>query len=209
MANGDGADHYYSEDPAVREELYTAAISLRGVRLTFVTSTGVFSKTRIDRGTQLLIETLEIADGENALDLGCGYGAVGISAARLAPKCRVTMVDVNRRAVGLAKRNALINRVDNVDIVHGNGFEAVEGRLFNRIYTNPPYRAGKKLVFAWLEQSRDHLLDGGAFYIVGQRKQGILSVRERLIELYGCVDTLDIRGGYRVLRSYMRSQRDS
>jgi 16S rRNA (guanine1207-N2)-methyltransferase len=200
--NGDsnGTDHYYSENPSVPEELHTAVVDLRGLRLTFIMSSGVFSKTRIDRGTELLIDTLEIADGESALDLGCGYGAIGIAAARLAPGARVTMVDVNRRAVELAQRNAAVNEVDNVEIVHGNGFEAVGGRRFHRIYTNPPYRAGKKLVFTWLEQSCDHLFKGGALYVVGLRKQGILSVKAKLLELYGTVDVLGIRGGYRVLR---------
>ena len=204
--NGEGnaADHYYSEDPSVPEELHTAAFDLRGIQLTFITSSGVFSKARIDRGTELLIDTLEIADGESALDLGCGYGAIGITAARLAPGSCITMVDVNRRAVELARRNAAVNGADNVEVIQGNGFEALGGRRFHRIYTNPPYRAGKRLVFDWLEQSRDHLFEGGALYVVGQRKQGILSVREKLVELYGSVETLGIRGGYRVLRCCYR-----
>lgn len=209
--NGDrsGTDHYYSEDPSVPEELHTAAVDIRGLRLIFITSSGVFSKARIDLGTELLIDTLEIYDGENALDLGCGYGAIGIAAALLAPGSWVTMVDLNRRAVELTGRNAAVNGAGNVEVVQGNGFEAVGGRRFHRIYTNPPYRAGKRLVFDWLERSRNHLFEGGALYVVGQRKQGILSVREKLIELYGCVDTLGIRGGYRVLRSRCRGPRSS
>lgn len=201
---GSGADHYYSENPSVPEELHTAVVDLRGLQLTFITSSGVFSKARIDPGTELLIDTLDIADGESALDLGCGYGAIGITAARLAPGSRITMVDVNRRAVELARRNAAVNGADNVEVIQGNGFEALGGRRFHRIYTNPPYRAGKRLVFDWLEQSRDHLFEGGALYVVGQRKQGILSVREKLVELYGSVETLGIRGGYRVLRCCYR-----
>lgn len=201
---GSGTDHYYSENPSAPEELHTAVVDLRGMRLTFITSSGVFSKARIDRGTELLIDTLEIADCESALDLGCGYGAIGITVARLAPESLITMVDLNRRAVELAMRNAALNGVDNVEVMQGNGFDVVGGRRFHRIYTNPPYRAGKQLVFAWLEQSREHLFEGGALYVVGQRKQGILSVREKLVELFGSVDTLGIRGGYRVLRCFYR-----
>jgi 16S rRNA (guanine1207-N2)-methyltransferase len=201
MHEGDRFDHYFSENPTVEEELGTAELSVRGVQLTFVTSSGVFSKTRVDRGSVLLIESLEVRDRERVLDLGCGYGAVGIAAARFAPGCHVTMVDINRRAVELAKKNADQNGAVNVSVVHGDGLEAVNGQQFHRIFTNPPYRAGKKLVFAWMEQSVDHLLPGGALYVVGQRKQGILSVKDRLVEVYGSVDTLAIQGGYRVLRA--------
>lgn len=202
MREGDRFDHYYSENPTVEEDVRTTELSVRGVQLTFVTSSGVFSKTRIDRGSALLIDNLEVHDGERVLDLGCGYGAVGIAAARLAPGCHVTMVDINRRAVQLAQGNAARNGVRNALVVHGDGLEAVKEQQFHRIYTNPPYRAGKRLVLAWMEQSLDHLLDGGALYVVGQRKQGILSVKDRLIELYGSVDTLAIQGGYRVLRAH-------
>ncbi|HOB91613.1 MAG: class I SAM-dependent methyltransferase [Bacillota bacterium] len=194
-------DHYYSERPLVKENFRTTSLLVGEIPLTFVTSSGVFSKSRVDRGTALLVRCIEVYDGEQVLDLGCGYGAVGIAAARMAPGCTVTMVDINSRAVELARRNAELNRVDNVEVVHGNGFDAVKGRRFHRILTNPPYRAGKKLVYTWLEQSLDHLYPGGALYVVGQRKQGILSLRDRLAEIFGSVDTLAIEGGYRVLRS--------
>lgn len=201
MSDGHDVDHYYSERPSVKEDLRTTSFAVGDIQLTLITSSGVFSKARVDRGTVLLVGCLEVYDGEQVLDLGCGYGVVGIAAARIVPGCAVTMVDVNHRAVELARRNAELNHVHNVTVVQGNGFHAVSGRRFHRIFTNPPYRAGKQLVHSWLEQSVAHLHDGGALYIVGQRKQGILSLRDRLIELFGSVDTLAIKGGYRVLRS--------
>lgn len=200
MPDRNDVDHYYSEQPLAKEDLRTISFSVDGIELTFVTSSGVFSKLRVDRGTALLIKCLEVCDGEQVLDLGCGYGAVGIAAAKMAPGCFVTMVDINRRAIELAKTNAELNGVSNVSIVHGDGFHAVGDRRFHRIYTNPPYRAGKQLVYSWMQQSLQHLFDGGSLYVVGQRKQGILSLRDWLTELFGTVDTLAIKGGYRVFR---------
>ncbi|PTX58166.1 16S rRNA (guanine1207-N2)-methyltransferase [Melghirimyces profundicolus] len=200
------ADHYYSGDPDVaRDEREIQAI-LRGKAFRFRADAGVFSKKGIDFGTRLLIETAELPETGEILDLGCGYGPVGIACAFFAPACRVTMVDVNRRALELAERNAGINGVkDRVEVLESDGLQAVRQRRFAGILTNPPIRTGKKTVYRLFRECRDQLEPGGSLWVVIRKQQGGASAKKELETLFPEVGIVEKKKGFWILRSRKES----
>lgn len=177
-------------------------LALRGVELVLTTDAGVFSRGRVDPGTRLLIEAMRLPEAGPILDLGCGYGPIGLTAAKLRPDLEVHLVDVNERAVALARRNAAANGIRNVRIVQGDGFAPFPPEMrFAAIYTNPPYRAGKAAVYAMAQQAHERLLPGAFFACVGRTKQGVKSLARHLETLFAEVREVEKGGGYRVLEA--------
>ncbi|MGE5577649.1 MAG: class I SAM-dependent methyltransferase [Syntrophothermus sp.] len=192
-------EHYFSGQPQAAHDLRQVKAVLRGKSYVFTTDAGVFSKGRIDPGTRLLAEAMEIQPGDMVLDMGCGYGPLGVVAGNLAAKGQVLMVDVNQRAVELARRNLQQNGVTNAQALVGDGFAAVEGLSFDVILMNPPIRAGKAVVYALIRQAKDHLKEGGRFYVVVQTKQGAKSMKREIEEQFGNAGDIEREGGYRVI----------
>lgn len=206
------ADHYYSADPRAGHDVREIREVIRGLELTFLTDAGVFSRSRIDRGTRLLLEALPLdAPGFRQgaiLDLGCGYGPIGITLAKLLPRSVVYMVDPNRRAVDLARRNAALNGVENVRVFEGEGYDPLPPDLaFSAIVTNPPIRAGKKVVYGLVDEAPRRLEPGGTFTCVVQTKQGAKSLRAHIEAVFGNVAELEKEGGYRVLHAVAHGRR--
>lgn len=177
--------HYFTEQPQTPSQLAEVTAVLRGEKYRFFTDTGVFSRRHVDLGTRILVEAMEVPPQATLLDMGCGYGVIGIVAARLAPSSQVFMVDVNRRAVQLAEMNIRRYQLANAHVRHGDGFAAVQGLAFHAIYMNPPVRAGKGLVFQWYEAAWNHLAPGGKLWVVIQKKQGAPSTERHLQTLFG------------------------
>jgi 16S RNA G1207 methylase RsmC len=198
------SDHYYSRTPGVAHDRHIRQATLRGFAFRFVTDAGVFSKSNVDFGSRLLIETMDVPLDAEVLDVGCGYGPIGLAAARLAPKGRVTMIDINERAVELAKENAALNGISNVDIRQSDLFEAVRGRSFDVVLTNPPIRAGKSIVHRIFEEGWTLLVPGGAMWAVIQKKQGAPSAQAKLTEVFGNADLIARDKGYWILKAVKR-----
>jgi 16S rRNA (guanine1207-N2)-methyltransferase len=194
------SDHYFTSKPTVSHEERTIRPQLRGFDLQFVTDAGVFSKAGIDFGSELLIDSMEIPVDAKVLDVGCGYGPIGITAAKLAVDGEVTMVDVNERAVELANRNIKNNRVENAKAVVSYLYEQLEGQKFDTILTNPPIRAGKQVVHAVFEGAVSHLTERGELWVVIQKKQGAPSAKKKLEELFDSVEDVARDAGYRIFR---------
>lgn len=194
------SDHYFTNKPTVEHEERTIRPQLRGFDLQFVTDAGVFSKAGIDFGSELLIDSMEIPVDAKVLDVGCGYGPIGVTAAKLAAEGHVTMVDVNERAVQLANRNVALNRVENAEAVVSYLYEQLSGRKFDCILTNPPIRAGKQVVHAVFEGSVNHLTERGELWVVIQKKQGAPSAKKKLEELFESVEDVARDAGYRIFR---------
>jgi 16S rRNA (guanine1207-N2)-methyltransferase len=193
------SEHYYTQRPQIASDKRIHETTLRGQKLRFATDAGVFSKTGIDYGSRVLIEAMDIPPGARVLDVGCGYGPIGISASLLNRSATVTMIDVNERAVLLAKENADLNGADNVQVLQSDVYEAVQGQQFDVIVTNPPIRAGKAVVHRILEEAFQLLSPGGAIWVVIQKKQGAPSAAAKLEEVFGNCKEVTKDKGYRIL----------
>lgn len=194
-------DHYYTNKPNTAHDERTFDFTLRDHSFRFWTDAGVFSRDRVDFGSVLLIETMQFSQTARVLDVGCGYGPIGLSAAILAKQGQVTMIDVNERAVALAKRNAAQNGIGNVEVLQSDLYEAVKDRTFDVIVTNPPIRAGKQTVHRIFSEGHEHLKEGGEMWIVIQKKQGAPSALKKLQELYREVEEVERSKGYSILRA--------
>ncbi|HHV39625.1 MAG TPA: class I SAM-dependent methyltransferase [Tepidimicrobium sp.] len=170
------AEHYFTEKPSSERSIKEITVDIRGSSFRFLTDRGVFSRGRLDRGTRLLIDTMNIGKAERILDLGCGYGPIGIVAARLSPESEVFMVDVNSRACELAAENVRLNRLTNAKVLSGTGFEPVQGIKFDLVLCNPPIRAGKSVVFPLITEAREFIEPGGRLLVVARTKQGSKSI---------------------------------
>ena len=191
-------DHYYTENPNSAHDERQVTLTALGRVLTFTTDAGVFSRDGLDRGTEVLLEALPPLSGR-VLDLGCGWGAVGVTLAAKYPELEVVMTDVNRRAAELARRNLAQNGARG-EVLCGDGFAPVEGR-FDAIVTNPPIRAGKAVIYGLFAQARDYLKPGGALYIVIRKQQGAPSALKYLREIYAGAEIIDRGSGFHVIRA--------
>lgn len=196
------SEHYYSRTQKVESDPKFWDFTLRNQLFRFKTDNGVFSKKEVDFGSRLLIEAFELPSVEGpVLDVGCGYGPIGLSIAKNYPERIVHMIDVNERAIELAKANAGQNSVQNVDIYESNTLINVKEFNFAAILTNPPIRAGKKTVHDIFEQSHEHLVTRGEFWVVIQKKQGAPSAIEKLNQLFTTVETVDKSKGYFIIKA--------
>lgn len=192
------ANMYYTENPDAAHDIQDIRVTLLGQPFRFATDSGVFSKKMVDYGSQVLLNALSFRAGETLLDVGCGYGPLGISLAKV-QGILPTMVDINQRALGLAQQNANQNGVV-AKIFQSNIYEAVDGQ-FHHIISNPPIRAGKQVVHRIIEEAPAYLLPQGTLTIVIQKKQGAPSAKTKMNEIFGNVEVLKKDKGYYILRS--------
>lgn len=197
-------EHYFNQNPTTDKEISKFDWNIGKDRFYFYSSNSVFSKSGMDFGSMLLVETV-IKDNEEfsggILDLGCGYGPIGIILAKLLNKPSVTMSDVNERALELCLMNAKENKVeDRVKVISSAAFENIS-ESFDIIVTNPPIRAGKDVVFSFYEGAYEHLNKGGKLYVVIQKKQGAPSTRTKLESLFGNCEIADKKSGYFIFRA--------
>ncbi len=193
-------DHYYTRTPQSASRPAECSYEYRGVPLTFQTDAGVFSRGEVDTGTRLLLEALPEEMRGEILDLGCGWGVIGISIARKWPETRVTLADVNTRALSLSRENAKKNRAE-VICAESDGMAAFTGKAFDAIVTNPPIRAGKQVIYKMFADAAGCLKPSGALYLVIRKQQGAESCVRYLQTLYGNVEKLDRSGGFWVLKA--------
>ncbi len=195
-------EHYYSRNPGVESKPLFFNYTLRGNSFRFKTDQGVFSKNEIDFGSRLLIESFTVPEIDGPiLDVGCGYGPVGLSIAKSEPDYIVHMVDVNDRALELAKENASFNHISNVKIYESDRFENISNEKFSAVVTNPPIRAGKKVVHDILTKSYDYLLPQGELWVVIQKKQGAPSAKEKMSEIFDEIEVVCKDKGYYILKA--------
>ena len=193
-------DHYYTRDPQSASRPAECEFTYRGIRLTFRTDAGVFSRGEVDTGTQVLLEALPEEMHGEILDLGCGWGVIGISIARKWPETRVTMADVNTQALELSRENAKRNRAE-VICAESDGMEAFRGKAFDAVVTNPPIRAGKQVIYRMFADAAEALKPDGALYLVIRKQQGAESCIRYLQTIYASVEKLDRSGGFWVLKA--------
>ena len=190
------AEQYFTQNPSTAHDIKVHEVNYAGTAFRFQTDSGVFSKSGLDEGTEFLLDALLPEVHGRVLDLGCGWGAVGVIVGVLKPGCDIVMTDINQRAVDLAHSNAAMNKVK-ARIVQSDGYEHIEG-LFDWIMLNPPIRAGKQTVYGLFAKSATRLRPGGCLCLVIRKQQGALSAREYLGTLFDYITMLARRKGYHI-----------
>ncbi len=197
-------EQYFTKNPTTDKEIYKFDWNIGAERFNFYSSNSVFSKSGMDFGSQLLVGAVINENKEftgSILDLGCGYGPIGIILAKFINKTIVTMSDINERALELCLMNAKENKVeDRVKTISSSAFENIH-KSFDIIVTNPPIRAGKDVVFTFYEGAFEHLNKGGKLYVVIQKKQGAPSTKTKIENLFGNCEIIDKKSGYFIFKA--------
>ena len=188
---------YFSNDE-LKSELHIFKTKIFDREYSFYTDNGVFSKEKLDFGTRVLLENIPLENIKgNVLDVGCGYGVIDIILGKIVD-AEFLGVDVNRRALHLAEMNKKENKLNNVNFVESSCYENVDGK-FNVIITNPPIRAGKKIVYEIVMGAKDYLEKNGTLYIVVRKEQGAKSMIRDLEEIYK-VEVLNKIKGFFIIK---------
>lgn len=193
--------HYFINDPNLKSNKKQVKYTFLGKEIILNSDNGVFSKDRIDFGTNVLLNSLEdLSTIKTVLDVGCGIGIIGISLASKYNNLNVQMVDVNEKAVSLTNENIILNKLKNCKSYISNVYSEVNDS-FDMIISNPPIRAGKDVVHKIASEAKAHLNDKGFFYAVVQKKQGADSFKKKLEEVYGNVEIVNKDSGYIIFKS--------
>lgn len=193
--------HYYTNDNNLKSDVRFIEYTYKGNVIKYAVDNGVFSKDRVDFGTNVLLNSLpEFKNNAKILDVGCGYGAIGLPLAKSNKTFEVDMVDVNLRAIELVKKNITYNIINNAVVFESNLYDNVN-RKYDYIISNPPIRAGKDVVHGVVIGGYDHLNDGGEIIVVIQKKQGAPSMEKKMEEVFGNVSILNKENGYFILMS--------
>jgi 16S rRNA G1207 methylase RsmC len=193
-------EHYFSTNPKSKFQLSLISVVLKNRNFKFLTSSSVFSKKRVDPGTTLLIETMILPKEGTVLDLGCGYGAIGIVASSTNPKLKVFLTDINSRAIELAKLNIKKNKILNAKVRRGHLYEPVNNLVFDCVLLNPPVSAGMKLVKTMILEAPKIMSSKGVFQMVIRSKIGAKIFPEIFKQSFGNYAIISRKSGYRVLK---------
>lgn len=209
-------NHYFSEKQEVKSDRKIIRYEIENKKFEFITDNGVFSKTKVDFGTDVMLKVFLQENGSkknkkfDVLDIGCGYGVVSVVIKSFFQNVKTVSSDVNERALELTRENLLKNGIVKVKDKdnENDDFEVKKSFAFDNIFekfdvilSNPPIRAGKQTIFQIYEKSYEHLNKNGEFYCVIQTKHGAKSTQKKLEEVFGNCETLEINAGYRVFRS--------
>ena len=197
------SEHYFTERPAseIKERSFRQVIKNTGLYLTSVSGVFAFGN-KVDRASRLLIGVFS-PSGKTVLDLGCGYGAIGLFIKALYPGQAVYLSDINERAVEYATMNALKNRLE-VRTVKSDLFSSLDAMTFDDIVTNPPIASGKKLLTNLIRQAYDRLNPDGALWLVAYHNKGGSTLRTIMENCFSNVSDVAKSGGIRVYRSVKR-----
>lgn len=198
------SQHYFTENPdsEIKEKSFTE--NIYGSQLNFTSVSGVFSfESKIDRASINLIKNFT-PSGSTLLDIGCGYGAIGLYIKALFPSQSVTMIDVNNRALEYARNNANTNKLV-VEVLNSNLYAALSGRLFDDIVSNPPFAAGKELNMRLITEAYQYLSENGSLWLVAFHNKGGSTLKDKMKSVFGNVTDIDKSGGIRVYKAVKKT----
>lgn len=189
---------YFTNDNSIPSKLVKTRAVVLNNSFIFYTDNGVFSKDGLDFGSRLLLENIPLTEiGESLLDVGCGYGVFGIILNKILG-VKVTMCDVNRRALHLAEKNIKENKCSDCSVIESSCYQNINSK-YSTIITNPPIRAGKKVVYEILEGAKDYLLPGGRLFFVVRKEQGVKSIISDMQKIYN-VEVLERKKGFFIIK---------
>ena len=189
---------YFTNDNSIPSKLVKTRAVVLNNSFIFYTDNGVFSKDGLDFGSRLLLENIPLTEiGESLLDVGCGYGVFGIILNKILG-VKVTMCDVNRRALYLAEKNIKENKCSDCSVIESSCYQNIDSK-YSTIITNPPIRAGKKVVYEILEGAKDYLLPGGRLFFVVRKEQGAKSIISDMQKIYN-VEVLERKKGFFIIK---------
>ena len=191
---------YFENNQDLKRNIHKISYYYKEHIITLFADNGVFSKDKIDFGSNLLLKSIKLIDGKKILDVGCGYGTIGLTLATIYPNSIVHMVDVNDRALELAMIGKEENKINNVEIYHSDVYENVHD-TFDYIISNPPIRAGKIVVHRILKEAYEYLNNNGILYFVIQKKQGAESAKKVVESLYQNVEIINNDKGYLIFKA--------
>ena len=194
--------YYFDQNPEIVSSIHEIKFSLFGKEYAYYTDNGVFSKSRIDEGSYIFLKVLLTLhlDGR-ILDLGCGYGPIGLTIAQESKEARVDLADINSRALALASKSGeRLNLTNRVTFLQSDIYEKIEGP-YDSIVVNPPIRAGKIVTYRMYEESKQYLIDGGSLYVVIRRKQGAESALKYIETVFENVSVLHREKGYWIIKA--------
>lgn len=192
--------HYYSYDENIKQQTFIFDYTYRDIRFTFKSQSGVFSKRHIDFGTHLLLQSIKEIKAKNILDIGCGIGVIGLILAKANIEVMVDLIDINPLAIALTQMNADLNQINNVHIFESDGYQKVT-QNYDFIVSNPPIRAGKKIVYAFITDGKKYLKSDGEIIVVIQKKQGALSLLAHMEATFGNAVIVHKEKGYYIISS--------
>ena len=194
--------HYFQDDPNLASNIKKISFEVNGLTMSLLTDNGVFSKNHVDEGSLAFLKVILPHDlGNNILDLGCGYGTLGLTIAVAKKEARVTLADVNTRALNMCRRNAeLLNVSQRVTILQSDIYEKIEGP-YDSIVINPPIRAGKTVTYKMYEEAKQYLIDGGSLYVVIRKAQGAKSAAKFIESVFGNIQLLERDKGYYIYQA--------
>jgi HemK-like putative methylase len=189
------SEHYYTEKPLSKEDITKIKIRLKHDSFELLSAAGLFSKDELDKATQLLIERAEIK-GKKILDIGCGYGVIGIALLRDNLELNVTFSDINERAIKITKKNLDLHKLK-AEVIKSNLFENIEEK-YDHILSNPPYAAGRDVCFKLIEDAHNHLNEEGTLQIVARHNKGGKMFSKKIEEVFGNSKDVAKQSGFRI-----------
>lgn len=195
-------EHYYTENPQSQIKENHFEFEIKGKKLDFTSVSGVFAfGERVDKASQLLIESFKPSGAGNfLLDIGCGFGPISLFIKSRYPHIQATAIDINERALLYTKKNADKNDL-HIEVMKSDLYDALQGRLFGDIVSNPPIAAGKALNTKLIEEAKEHLIVNGALWLVAFHNKGGETLKKIMKNIFGNVEDIEKSGGIRVYRS--------
>lgn len=195
------ADHYYSEKQESAYNPFLITIRPHGIEpFELYSASGVFSLKHLDKGTEVMLRYAEVPDSGSVLDLGCGYGVVGITLLKRSPNLNLTFVDSSSRAIKLTKKNLELLNLSGEALV-SNVCSNLVNKKFDLILTNPPYSAGRKICFTFIEEAFSHLNPNGSLQLICRRQKGGDVLEAHMKEVFGNVCVIGQKSGFRLYKS--------
>ena len=176
-------NHYFTKNNNIKSNEKTIEFTFNNKQYKFLTDNGVFSKDGLDIGTEVLLKALNFENIKgDVLDLGCGYGPIGIILSKNTT-AKIDMIDINDRAISITKKNITLNKATNIDVFESDGYENVK-KKYDYIITNPPIRVGKEILYKILKEAKEHLKPDGELWFVINKHQGAKSTAKDMASVY-------------------------